>query len=313
MDMRERPCADDNEMEEEGADSKSEEVLDECARVFVETFDYSVVLDSGNDGKVEWDEGHDCLEDALCEPQGTEGSQYEHDGQDDEENVVFFHGNDVFLWLQCGLLVKMNCLLGGEFFAVVAAEFQVFFVDDVKLGRYSLGVGDALGVGTLDEVFNVVGDFSGKFFNDFVVFNGNDGYQRCHKRHFAHFVFGEMFVLDFDDSFASKFGTLQVVTDKDFVFVTFQAENTDNAVDGFGGDMVNDCAVFDGRDNEFFFCFHDIVDMCIMKLCNKELLLFCTKDGGHKSLTDIDSVLSLSEVVGVGGGVDICGNLVNTW
>ena len=84
MDMRERPCADDNEMEEEGADSKSEEVLDECARVFVETFDYSVVLDSGNDGKVEWDEGHDCLEDALCEPQGAEGSQYEHDGQDDK-------------------------------------------------------------------------------------------------------------------------------------------------------------------------------------------------------------------------------------
>ena len=38
-----------------------------------------------------------------------------------------------------------------------------------------------------------------------------------------------------------------------------------------------------------------------------------TEDGGHESLTDVDAVLSLTEVVGVGCGVDIGGDFVDAW
>ena len=151
------------------------------------------------------------------------------------------------------LLVKVDGLLCGEFFAVVTTEFVVFFVNDVKLGGYGLGVGDAFGVGTLDEVFHVVGDFSGEFLNDFVVFDGDDGDKGCDKRHLADFVLGEVFVFDFDNSFTSKFGAVEVVANEDFILIILKPEDADDAIDGFGGDMVDDCAVFNGRDDEFFF------------------------------------------------------------
>ena len=90
-DVGEGPSADDNKVKEEGADSESEEVLDKGARVFIETFDHGIVLQSGDDGKVERDERHNGLEHALGEPEGAEGGQDEHDGQKDEGDVVFFH------------------------------------------------------------------------------------------------------------------------------------------------------------------------------------------------------------------------------
>lgn len=62
------PGAEDDEMEKEGADGDPEEVLDEGARVFVETFYDNIVLESGDDCKVEWYDRHDGLEYALCEP-----------------------------------------------------------------------------------------------------------------------------------------------------------------------------------------------------------------------------------------------------
>ena len=41
------------------------------------------------------------------------------------------------------------------------------------------------------------------------------------------------------------------------------------------------------------------------------MLLFGTKDGGHEGLTDVDPILCLTEVVGIGGAVHIGGNLVD--
>ena len=117
----------------------------------------------------------------------------------------------------------MDGFLGGEFLAIVAAEFEVLLVDDVKLGGYSLGVGDALGVGAFDKVLYVVGDFGGEFLNDLVVLDGDDGDKGCHKGYFAHFVLGEVLVFDFDNAFAAQFGALKVVAYEHFVFVVFQA------------------------------------------------------------------------------------------
>lgn len=105
------------------------------------------------------------------------------------------------------LVDEVDGLLSGEFLAVVAAKFEVFFVDDVEFGGNGLEVGDAFGVGALDKVLDVVGDFGGEFLDYFVVFDGDDSNGGSHKGHFADFVFGEVFVFDFNDAFAAEFGT----------------------------------------------------------------------------------------------------------
>ena len=105
------------------------------------------------------------------------------------------------------LVDEVDGLLSGEFLAVVAAKFEVFFVDDVEFGGNGLEVGDAFGVGALDKILDVVGDLGGEFFDYFVVFDGDDGNGGSHEGYFADFVFGEVFVFDFYDAFATEFGT----------------------------------------------------------------------------------------------------------
>lgn len=140
----------------------------------------------------------------------------------------------------------------------MATELEVLLIDDIELGGDVLEIGDALGVGTLDEVLDVVGDFGGEFLDDFVVLDGDDGDERCYEGHFAHFVFGEVFVFDFDDTFAAQFGAFEVIADEDFVLVLFKTKDVDDPIDRFGGDMVDDSAVLDSGDDEFFLCVHDL-------------------------------------------------------
>ncbi len=103
------------------------------------------------------------------------------------------------------LVDEVDGFLSGEFLAVVAAKFEVFFVDDVEFGGNGLEVGDAFGVGALDKILDVVGDFGGEFFDYFVVFDGDDGNGGGHEGHFADFVFGEVFVFDFNDNLILQF------------------------------------------------------------------------------------------------------------
>ena len=245
-------------MEEEGADGEPEEVFDEGARVFVEALDYGVVHQSGDCCKIQRDEGHDGLEDSLCKPEGAKGGQHQHYGEDDEGDVVSFHGGGLLSARGRRLVDEVDSLLGGEFLAVVAAEHEVLLVDDVEFGGDGFAVGDALGVGAFDEVLDMVGYLGGEFLDDFVVLDGDDGDEGGYEGHFAHFVFGDVFVFDFDDAFASELGALQVVADKHFVFVFFKAEDVDDPIDRLGGDMVDDGAVLDGGDDEFFLCVHGI-------------------------------------------------------
>ena len=107
----------------------------------------------------------------------------------------------------------MDSLLGGELLAVMAAEFEVFFVNHIELGGHSLDIGDALGIGAFDEVFDMVGNFGCELFNHLVAFDGDDGDEGGHECNFADFLFGEVLVLDFDDSFASQFTALEIVAD----------------------------------------------------------------------------------------------------
>ena len=93
----------------------------------------------------------------------------------------------------------------------MAAEFEIVLVNYVKLGGHRLGIGDALGVGTDDEVFDMVGYFGGEFLFYFVVLNGDDGDKGCYEGDFADLFFGEVFVLDFNNTFATQFAACQVV------------------------------------------------------------------------------------------------------
>ena len=139
----------------------------------------------------------------------------------------------------------------GELLAVVATEFEVLFVDKVELGGHGFGIGDALGIGAFDEVLDVVGYFGGEFLLHLIVLDGDDGDKGCDEGNFADLLFGEVLVLDFDDTFASEFAALEVVADEYFVFVFFKAEDVDDLINQFGRDMVYNCAVFDSGDYEF--------------------------------------------------------------
>ena len=150
-------------------------------------------------------------------------------------------------------MIEVDGLHCGEFLTIVAAEFQVLFVHYIELGGHSLGVGDALGVGAFDKILDVVGDFGGEFFFHLVVFNGDDGYKWGNEGYFAHLFFGEVFVFNLDDAFTAEFVALEVIANEYFVFVFFKSENMDYLINGLGGYMVDDCAIFDGRDDEFFF------------------------------------------------------------
>lgn len=155
------------------------------------------------------------------------------------------------------LFVEMDGLLGGELFAVVAAKFEVLLINNVELGGDCFGVSDALGVGTFYKILDMVGNLGGELLNNLVVLDGDDGYERSHEGHFAHLFLSKVLVLDFDDAFAAQFAAFEVVADENLVLIVFEVEDMDDLIDGLCGDMIYDCAVFDGRDNEFFLVFHD--------------------------------------------------------
>ena len=96
----ESPDAEEDQMEEEGADGEPKEVFDEGARVFVEAFHYGVVLYARDNGKVEGYERHDGLENAVGKPQSAEGRENHDYGYEDKRDIVFFHDRIVLLFVE---------------------------------------------------------------------------------------------------------------------------------------------------------------------------------------------------------------------
>ena len=137
----------------------------------------------------------------------------------------------------------------------MAAEFEILFVNDVEACGDDFGIGDAFGVRAAHKVLDVVGNFGVGFADDFVVLNVDDGRKGSYECYFADFVVREMFVLYFDDSFFAEFSAVEVVADKDFILVFFKTENADGLIDGFCGNVVDDGAVVNGRDDELLFIF----------------------------------------------------------
>ena len=138
----------------------------------------------------------------------------------------------------------------------MAAELEILLVDHVELRGHHFGVGDALGVGAFYEVLDGVGNLSAEFVDYLVVLDIDDGGEGSHEGYLADFLLGEVFVLDFYDALFAQFTAVEVVADKDFVFIFLQAQNADDLINALGRDVVDDGAVLDGADHHFFFIFH---------------------------------------------------------
>lgn len=89
--MSKGPETEEDEVEEEAANSKTKEVFDKGAWVFVEALNHDVVLQSGDYGKVKGKEGKNGLKEAIGKPEGAESGQHKDNGDNDERDVVAFH------------------------------------------------------------------------------------------------------------------------------------------------------------------------------------------------------------------------------
>ena len=104
----------------------------------------------------------------------------------------------------------------------MAAKLQVFLVHYIEFGGHHLGVGNAFGIGTTDEVLDVVRNFGLELLDHFVVFYVDDTGEGRYKGDLAHFRFIEMLVLDLDNTFLTQLVAVQVVSNKYFFFILFQ-------------------------------------------------------------------------------------------
>ena len=79
----ESPEAKDDQVQEETAHGDSQEVLYKGTRVFVEAFHYYIVLNAGDDGEVERQEGQDGLIVLRAKPQRAKRGQHQEECDND--------------------------------------------------------------------------------------------------------------------------------------------------------------------------------------------------------------------------------------
>ena len=94
----------------------------------------------------------------------------------------------------------------------------------------------------------MVGNLGVELLHHFVVLDVDDGGKWCDKGYLADLLDGEVFVFDLDDAFLAQLAAVEVVADKHLVFIFLETQDTDNLIDRFGGDMIDDGAVLNGTD-----------------------------------------------------------------
>jgi len=120
--------------------------------------------------------------------------------------------------------------------------------DEGKMGWNGLVVGDAIGVETLDNIVDLVGDLYLFLFNDFIVADHDQRGLWCDEGDFVDFFRSEEFIGDFNDSFFTEFLTVEIDAKGNLVIEGIEVEDADDLEYGFLGDMVDDRTVFDGID-----------------------------------------------------------------
>ena len=137
--------------------------------------------------------------------------------------------------------------------AIVAFEHAVLHLE---AGGHRLVVADALRVVAAGDVVQLVGEDDRALRHHLVVANDAERHVRRDHRKLVEFGLGEEAVRNLDDALTLHLFAVEVVADKDGVFVVFvNVEQTNDLKQSCGRDMVDDGAVFDGSHHEVF-AFH---------------------------------------------------------
>ena len=148
--------------------------------------------------------------------------------------------------------------MGGVLLAIMAVQLNVAqrVLDDGELGRHVvLLVGDAVRVEALHDMLDALGDGHGLLFDDLEVLDLDDGGSRGNKGNLVHVFGSKVLVGDFDEAFLAVFLALHIGAEIHGVADFLQAQDLDDLEDFVGGDMVDDGAILNGADGQFFFLF----------------------------------------------------------
>jgi hypothetical protein len=137
----------------------------------------------------------------------------------------------------------------------MAKEPHVFLIHNGKPAWDVFHIGDAVGVETFYDDFDLVGDFHLLFVHDFKVLDLDKGSRGGHQGDLVDFVPLKICVANFDEAFFAVLLAIEVIAEQHLVFVVFQVQYVQHFKYIVGGDMIDYGAVFDGRNIEVMLFF----------------------------------------------------------
>lgn len=149
-------------------------------------------------------------------------------------------------------LFELDFFFGDGLLAVTAFHDDMFFVDNVKDRGHRLVVGDALGVGAAYDVAQLIGQADRLFADDGVVLDDVDFGVGGKYGDFVQLVFLEIGVGDFYDALFAYFFAAQVIADGNIFVDVVEMEQRNDFEQLLRGYVVDDGAVFEGGDFQFF-------------------------------------------------------------
>ena len=164
--------------------------------------------------------------------------------------MVISHGekSDEFKFVLCGVLL-----------AIVAVQLDVALrvLDDGELGRHIVFlVGDAIRVEALHDVLDALWNGHGLLPDDLEVLDFDDRGRGGYEGNLVD-VFGlEVLVGHLDEALGAVFLALHVGAEIPGVADFLQAQDLDDLEHFVGGDMIDDGAILNGGNCQFFFLFH---------------------------------------------------------
>ena len=137
--------------------------------------------------------------------------------------------------------------------AIVACDGDVLAVDDAETCAHGLVVGDALGIATLHQAVDGVGESDGKFLNHLVVTDDVDHGCGRDQGDAVEGSLGEEHVGHLYYTFVAKFLAVEVVADGHGRLHLLYTQDLDSLEQDLGGNMVDHSAVAQSSHGEFCF------------------------------------------------------------
>ena len=130
-------------------------------------------------------------------------------------------------------------------------------LDDGELGWHvMLLIGDTVGVEAFHDVLDAVRDGHGLLVHDFKVLDFDDGCRWSDEGNLVYVLRLEVLVGGFDEALGAVFLALHVGAEIHRGADSIQAQDLDDLEHFVGGDMVDDGAILNGGNCQFFFLFH---------------------------------------------------------